>query len=154
MLSSSDDHEAAEDKARLTLTPAIFEITNITSLPRPFLSLLSVRPGESVLTSLTGPNHDDLSPISPSVLHYKPFLEVDGKVTTRSIIPVLMTGWPDIIEADLFEKCPEQVSDMAGRRGDRHESRTQGNFLRAIIRPDFAYENVYYPNPDKVWRLN
>src|SRR5205823_5830371 len=68
-----------QEKARLTLTPAIFDITELSVLPRSLLSLLSVRPGEAVLTSLTGPNHDDLSPLSTSVLHHKPFLEKDGR---------------------------------------------------------------------------
>jgi hypothetical protein len=40
------NRELAE-KARLTLTPAIFDVTEVTSLPRAVLSILSVRPGES-----------------------------------------------------------------------------------------------------------
>ena len=144
-------NEEAQEKARLTFTPAIFEITDITSLPKPFLSLLSVKPGESVLKTLTGPDHDDLSPLSTSILHYKPFLEVGGKFYT-----FYHSGFDDhladIIEADLFEKRPGQVSEMANRRGHRLES-DAGDLLKAIIRSDFAYQNVYYPNPDDAGNL-
>jgi hypothetical protein len=145
------EYEAENESARLTLTPAIFDITDLTALPKSLLSLLSVKPGESVLTTLTGPNHDDLSPLSPSVLHYKPFLEVDGRYYT-----FYHSGFEDhiadIVEADLFEKRPSQVSDMAGKRGDRLES-DAGDLLKAIIQPDFAYQNVYYPNPDDAGSL-
>jgi hypothetical protein len=144
-------HEEMQEKIRLTFTPAIFDITNLTSLPKPFLSLLSVKPGESILKTLTGPDHDDLSPLSTSVLHYKPFLEVDGKFYT-----FYHSGFDDhmadIIEADLFEKRPAQISDMAKRRSDRLES-DSNDLLSSIINPDFAYQNVYYPNPDDAGNL-
>jgi hypothetical protein len=147
---ASDDfqeqHEQANEAARLTLTPAIFDITDVTSLPKTFLSLLSVRPGESVLTTLTGPNHDDLSPLSPSLLHHKPFMEIDGRFYT-----FYHSGFEDniadIIEADLFAKRPGEIGAMTLRRGERLESDAH-DLLKVIIRPDFAFENVYYPNPD------
>ncbi|MHB0978161.1 MAG: YecA family protein [Minisyncoccota bacterium] len=146
-----EGHIAANESARLALTSAIFDITDVTALPKSFLSLLSVTPGESVLTTLTGRDHDDLSPLSPSMLHYKPFLEVDGRYYT-----FYHSGFEDhiadIVEADLFEKRPGQVSDMAGKRGDRLES-DAGDLLKAIIQPDFAYQNVYYPNPDDAGNL-
>lgn len=139
-------HDEIQEKMRLTFTPAIFEITDLTTLPKPFLSLLSVKPGESILTSLTGPNHDDLSQLSTSVLHYKPFLEVDGKFYS-----FYHSGFEDriaeIIEADLFQKRPGEVSEMAKKRSDRIESESK-DLLASIIRPDFAFQNVYYPNPD------
>lgn len=144
-------HDEMQEKMRLTFTPAIFEITDITSLPKPFLSLLSVKPGESILKTITGLDHDDLSPLSTSVLHYKPFLEVDGKFYT-----FYHSGFDDhlvdIIEADLFEKRPTQISEMAKKRSDRLES-DANDLLSSIIRPDFAYQNVYYPNPDKAGDL-
>lgn len=49
----AEEYAQAHEAARLTLTPAIFDITDISSLPEAFLSLLSVRPGESILTTLT-----------------------------------------------------------------------------------------------------
>jgi len=42
-------HREAEEKARLALTPAIFDITDVSSLPKAVLAVLSVRPGEAVL---------------------------------------------------------------------------------------------------------
>jgi hypothetical protein len=144
-------HDEMQEKMRLTFTPAIFDISDLTSLPKPFLSLLSVKPGESILKTITGPNHDDLSPLSTSVLHYKPFLEVDGRFYT-----FYHSGFDDhmadLIEADLFEKRPGQISEMAKKRSDRLES--DGNeLLSSIVRPDFAHQNVYYPNPDDAGAL-
>jgi len=144
-------HDEMQEKMRLTFTPAIFEITDLSSLPKPFLSLLSVKPGESILETLTGPDHDDLSPLSTSALHYKPFLEVDGKFYT-----FYHSGFEDhmadIIEADLFEKRPAQISVMAKKRSDQLES-DSNDLLSSIINPDFAYQNVYYPNPDDAGNL-
>jgi hypothetical protein len=139
-------HEELQEKLRLTFTSALFDITDITSLPKPFLSLLSVRPGESVLKTLTGPSHDDLSPLSTSVLHYKPFLEVEGRFYT-----CYHSGFEDhmadIIESDLFRRRPEQVSEMAKRRSDRLEAESK-DLLVSIVRAEFAYQSVYYPNFD------
>ena len=105
-----------------------------------------MRPGESVLTSLTGPDHDDLSPLSPSLLHHKPFVEIDGRFYT-----FYHSGFEDsiaeIIEADIFAKRPDDVTDMTARRGDRLESDAR-QLLSGLIQPDFVFENVYYPNPD------
>jgi hypothetical protein len=139
-------NDEMQEKARLTFTPAIFEITDITTLPKPFLSLLSVKPGESILKKLTGPDHDDLSPLSISTLHYKPFLEVDGQFYT-----FYHSGFDDyigeIIESDLFAKRPAQISEMAKKRSDRVES-DSNRLLSSTISPDFVFQNVYYPNPD------
>lgn len=144
-------YDETEEKMRLAFTPALFEITDLTSLPKSFLSLLSVKPGESILTKLTGPNHDDLSPLSPSILHYKPFLEADGKFYT-----FYHSGFEDriaeIIEEDLFQKQPNHISVMAKKRSNRIESDAK-DLLSLIINPDFAFQNVYYPNPDEVGNL-
>jgi uncharacterized protein YchJ len=139
-------YEDMQQKSALALTPAAFDITKLTNLPRPFLSLLSVTPGESVLTQITGPNYDDLSPLSTSVLHYKPFLELSG-----SFFVFYHSGLEDriaeIIEADLFQKKPSQISEMAKRRSDRLEADAK-RLLAGILLPDFACTNIYYPNPD------
>jgi hypothetical protein len=144
-------HDELQEKIRLTFTSAIFEITDLTALPRPFLSLLAVKPGESILTTLTGPNHDDLSPLSTSVLHYKPFLEVNGRFYT-----FYHSGFEDriseIIEVDLFNSRPKKISVMAKRRSDRVESDAK-SLLASILRPDFVLQNAYYPNPDEVGNL-
>jgi hypothetical protein len=139
-------YQDVQQKSALALTPALFEITDLTNLPKPLLSLLSVKPGEAVLTQLTGPQHDDLSPLSTSVLHYKPFLEVNGHFYN-----FCHTGLEDriaeIIEADLYQTRPAQVSEMAKKRSDRLEADAK-TLMTSILRPDFAFTNVYYPNPD------
>jgi hypothetical protein len=144
-------HEEMQEMMRQTMTPALFDISAMTTLPPAFLSMLSVKPGESVLTRLTGPNHDDLSPLSDSVLHYKPFLEVDGKYYY-----FLHTGFEDrladIVETDLFKMQPGNVSDMAKRRSDRLESDAI-TMLVDVLRPDFNHQSVYYPNPDEPGNL-
>jgi hypothetical protein len=56
------------------------------------------------------------------------------------------------IQTDLFEKRPAEVSEMAKRRSDRLESDSKV-LLSSIIQPDFAYQNVYYPNPDDAGEL-
>lgn len=143
--------EEMKEKMKLTFTPAIFEITHLTALPKSFLSILSVKPGESVLTSLTGPNNDDLSPLSPSILHQKPFLEYKGKFYT-----FYHSGFEDkiaeIIESDLFQRRQNQVTEMAKKRSMRIEADSKA-LLTSVVNPDFAFLNVYYPNPDKVGGL-
>ena len=142
-----EQYAQLQEKLRLTFTPAIFDITDLTSLPKTFLSLLSVKAGESVLTSLTGPGFDDLSPLSTSTLHYKPLLEVDGK-----FYYFYHSGFEDriaeIIEEDLFHKIPDKITDMAKRRSDRIELDSK-NLLISLVKPEFVFQNVYYPNPDK-----
>lgn len=140
-----------QEYMRLTFTPAIFDITDLTRLPKQVLALLSVKPGEAILTKLTGPGHDDLSPLSTSVLHYKPFVEVDGRFYT-----FYHSGFEDrmaeIIEADLFQQRPGQITVMAKKRSDRIETDAKA-LLTSLIKPDFAYQNVYYPNPDEAGGL-
>ena len=57
-------HADVQAQAERTFTAALFEITALTALPSSVLSLLSVKPGEAILNHLTGPDHDDLSPLS------------------------------------------------------------------------------------------
>lgn len=140
-------HRDVEEKARLTLTPAIFDITEITSLPKVVLSVLSIRPGESVLTELTGPNHDDLSPLSPSPLHHKPFLTKDDR-----FYYFYHSGFedriPEIIEDDLFQRFPDRASSLRRRRDEYLESLAT-DLLASIIKPDSKHRNVFYPDPDQ-----
>jgi hypothetical protein len=141
-----DLYDETQKKLHDAFTSVLFDITDITSLPKNFLSLLSVKPGESILTTLTGANHDDLSPLSPSILHDKPFLEVKDK-----FYYFYHTGFEDkiadIIEGDLFEKRPNQLPEMAKKRSDRVETDTKDLFT-SIIQPDLVFQNVYYPNPE------
>ena len=140
-------HEEGQEKARLTFTAAAFDITDVSQLPKDFLSMLSVKPGESILTKLTGDDNEDLSPLSPSVLHYKPFLEVDGKIYT-----FYHSGFEDhiaeIIEADLFAKKPKQRTKLETARSDYIEEKAK-ELLTSNLSNDFVLQNVYYPNPDK-----
>ncbi len=143
--------EEGMEKARQTFTSAIFDITDLTALPKPLLPLLSVKPEGSILTSLTGPNHDDLSPLSTSILHYKPFLEVNGR-----FYAFYHSGFEDrttgIIEDDLFQKRPDDIPVMAKKRSDRLEI-DSAELLRIVIKADFVFQNLFYPNPDAVGGL-
>ncbi|MDD5500739.1 MAG: SEC-C domain-containing protein [Candidatus Omnitrophica bacterium] len=142
-------HEELQELLYRTFTPAVFEITDM--MPKLILSLLSVKPGEAILTELTGPGHDDLSPLSNSVLHHKPFLEVDEKFYT-----FYHSGFDDwigeLIEADLFNKFPDKVSEMAKARSNRLETDTK-DLLTAVIHPDSVFQNIYYPNPEQAGNL-
>jgi hypothetical protein len=144
-----DDFGALQEKMRLTFTPAIFDITDVTSLPKNILSLLSIKPGESELTTLTGPapHHEDLSPLSTSQLHYKPFLEVGGRFYI-SYHSGFEDRIPEIIENDLFRRYPQKIGDMVNRRSDRLEEDSK-KLLSGILAPDFGSINLYYPNPDE-----
>lgn len=147
----SQQHANVRAQLERTLTAALFDITDLTTLPSALLSLLSVTPGEAILTCLTGPGHDDMSPLSTSVLHYKPFLQVKGKVYS-----FLHSGFEDriaeIIEADLFEKRPKLVPEMVKRRSDLLEAETI-SLVASIVKPEFALHSVYYPNPDQPGNL-
>jgi hypothetical protein len=133
-----------QEKMRLTFTPAIFDITEISPLPQTLMSLFSVRPGESILTKLTGPNHDDLSPLSTSVLHYKPFLYANARFYT-----FYHSGFQDriseIIEADLFAHYKNKIPVMAKRRSDQIEA-DAANLLKSVTNADFFHLNVFYPD--------
>lgn len=134
-------HRDVEEKARLTLTPAIFDITDTTSLPQVVLSTLSVQPGESILTTLTGPNHDDLSPLSLSPLHHKPFLKKDGH-----FYYFYHSGFEDriaeILENDVFQRFPNRASSLRRCRDEYVESLAT-DLLASIIKPDSEHRNLF-----------
>jgi len=140
-------HSDVQAQLGRTCTAELFDITDLTALPTEVLSLLSVTPGEAILTSLTGPGHDDLSPLSTSVLHYKPFLRANGRFYS-----FYHSGFEDrlaeIVEDDLFRKRPMQVPEMAKKRSDLLEAEAI-SLLTSVVTPDFAYQSVYYPNPDQ-----
>ncbi len=142
-------YEELQELLYRTFAPAVVEITDM--MPKSILSLLSVKPGEAILTELTGPGHDDLSPLSNSILHHKPFLEVEGKFYT-----FYHSGFDDsigeLIEADLFNKFPEKISEMANMRSKHLENETK-ELLTAVINPDSVFQNIYYPNPDQTGNL-
>ncbi len=139
--------ESVEESARLALTPAIFDITELSSLPRAVLAVLSVRPGESILTTLTGPDHDDLSPLSTSPLHEKPFVEWNGR-----FYYFYHSGFEDriseIIERDIFEKFPDREPGLRRKRDDYLE-KTACDLLASIVKPEGHYRNLFYPNPEQ-----
>lgn len=128
-------------------TPRLFEITDISSLPKPVLGLLSVKPGENPLSKLTGNNNEDLSPLSTDVEHYKPFLEIDGKIYT-----FYHAGFEDriaeIIENDLNKKFPKQRSSIEKLRSDYIETEAV-KLLSDILDPEYKALNLFYPNPDE-----
>lgn len=136
-----------EEKARLTFTPAIFDITTITALPLSVLLVLSVKPGEALLSSLTGLNHDDLSPLSPSHLHHKPFMEKASR-----FYYFYHSGFEDriveIIEDDLFQRFPGRESSLRRRR-DEHMESLATDLLVSIIKPDITHRNLFYSDPDQ-----
>jgi hypothetical protein len=136
-----------EELAALVFTPRILDITDLTSLPKEFLADLSIMPGESPLTAITGENHDDLSPLSNSPLHRKPFLEIDRRffVTYHS---GLHDYAAELIEAKLLSAFPEAADEMYQRRSDRSEA-VAVELLTRTIKPDFVYRNVFYPNPER-----
>lgn len=148
---ASDDfreaHREAEEKARLALTPAIFDVTDVSSLPKAVLAVLSVKPGEAVLRDPDLTQHDDLSPLATSILHYKPFLEAGGRFYF-----FYHSGFEDwsaeAIEADLLARRSSEVTSMAKRQSD-HLERLTGDLIRRVLKADFVVYQVYYPNPDQ-----
>lgn len=137
----------ASKKASAAWTVDLFEITDVSSLPKSVLSLLSVKPGENPLGKLTGDNHEDLSPLSTDVEHFKPFLEVDGKFYT-----FYHTGFEDriaeIIQNDLNDKFPKQRSSIEKVRSNYIEAEAV-ELLAGILKPGYKALNLYYPNPDE-----
>jgi SEC-C motif len=140
-------HEDTQEKLNEAMTVKLFEITNVSSLPKPVLSLLSVRPGEEPISGVTGPNNEDLSPLSTDILHYKPFLEVDGKFYT-----FYHSGFEDrmgeIIEADLNQKHPKKRTAIEKIRSNYIEKEAV-ELISGIISPTYTGRNLYYPNPDQ-----
>jgi hypothetical protein len=139
-------HDDFQEKAQLALTPAIFDITSLTALPQPVLSLLSVRSGEAILRDPTLTNQDDLSPLSDSVLHYKPFLENKDR-----FYGFYHSGFEDraadIIEDFILRERPDSESKMLKRKSEHFESVTK-ELMSGLLSPDVALENLYYPDPD------
>lgn len=143
--------ERFQEGIRLAFTEAAFLITDVSGLPHQLLSLLSVRPGESVLTALTGPNYDDLSPLSTSPLHYKPFIEVGGEFYS-----FFHSGFEDhiadIIEEDLLERFPDEADTLLDRKSEQLEAQALET-LQTLLRPEHTASSAYYPNPDAVGGL-
>ncbi len=141
-------HDDVQEKARLTLTPAIFDITSLTALPQPVLSLLSARAGEAILRDPALTNQDDLSPLSNSVLHYKPFFESKDR-----FYGFYHSGFEDraadIIEDFILRERPDSESKMLKRKSEHFESVTK-ELMSGLLRPDVALENLYYPDPDNL----
>jgi len=142
-----EHNRAAEEKTRLALTPAAFDITDVTSLPESVLSALSVRPGERVLRDPTLEQHDDISPLSTSVFHFKPFLQVGERFYF-----FYHSGFEDriaeIIEAELLNRRSSETASMAKKYSDHFENVAR-DLLAGIVRPDIALQQLYYPNPDQ-----
>lgn len=138
--------ESAQEKSRLALTPAVLDITEVSSLPSSIMTLLSVRPSENLLHSLTGPDHDDLSPLSPSILHEKPFLEIDGRfyLTYHSGLEDRVS---EIIERDLLRRFPDSAPTILEKRSDSAEE-LGAELLSSLVKPEGKHRNLYYPNPD------
>jgi len=142
--------DVAQGKGQKAFTVDAFNISSLTKLPKSLLSMLSIRPGEDILEELTrNTDHEDLSPLSRSMLHYKPFIEVDGEYYA-----FFHSGFEDriaeIIEADMFSKitAPTTRSKVERRRSDYLEVETQ-TLLDDVTHPDLSLLNVYYPNPDE-----
>ncbi len=141
-------YDDAKVKSMKALSPEAFEITELTGLPINLLSTLSVKPGEEILEKLTGDNHEDLSPLSGSVLHHKPFLEVNGKYYA-----FFHSGFEDriaeIIEKDMFDKISNKArrSRLENKRSDYLEEETKDIFDK-LLKPEKSFKNLYYKDPD------
>ena len=140
-------NEDVEQKLTEAWTIRLFDITDVSTLPKPVLSLLSVKPGVNPLEKLTGDNFEDLSPLSTDVEHYKPFLRVDDKFYT-----FYHAGFEDriaeIIEDDLNKKYPKQRPSIEKARSDYIEIEAV-ELLSSILKPDYKAISLYYPNPDE-----
>jgi SEC-C motif len=143
----AEAYAEAQEKLRLTLTPAIFDMTDLTRLPKPVLATLSVSPGESVLRDPELKQHDDLSPLSTSPLHFKPLLQVNERFYS-----FYHSGFedhvPELIAADLVARKPSDATAMARRHSDRIEE-VAAELLSRVLEPDFVFRQMYYPNPDQ-----
>jgi hypothetical protein len=141
-----EEYDAVNEKMKMAFTPAMFEITDVSNLPDEFLRALSIIPGESVQTDLE--NKDDISPLSTSVLHSRPFLLIDNKYYF-----FFHTGFEDriseLIEKDILTKKPEAENSMMDKRGLQLEE-VSLRLLSKILRPEQIHINLFYPNPDDV----
>lgn len=138
------EYSAMQENMSKAFTPAIFDITDIAQLPSAVLDVLSVQAGESIQTDFE--SNDDISPLSNSVLHYKPFLKANGRY-----YHFFHTGFEDriaeIIEQDLISKIPGAVDSMMNNRGHKLETGML-DLMAKILQPDQIHLNAFYPNPD------
>ncbi len=137
----------AQNKAQFVYTEQLFEITDVAKLPTSIMNALSIEPGESPLNKLTGPNHDDLSPLSTSPLHFKPFLKIKDKYYM-----FYHSGLEDkifeLIEYDLIKKSKGINPKVEKQRSDKVEQASL-NLLNRALNSDQVYQALYYENPDK-----
>jgi hypothetical protein len=140
-------HEDAQQKIQEAFTVKTFEITDVSKLPKAILALLSVSSGEKPLNTLTGPNNEDLSPLSTDILHYKPFFEAGGKFYT-----FYHSGFEDrmaqIIEDDLNKRFNARKKKIEKDRSDYIEKEAI-DLLGKIVGSSFVAQNLHYPNPDQ-----
>jgi hypothetical protein len=139
--------EDTQNKAQLVYTEQLFEITDIAKLPASIMDALSIEPGESPLEKLTGTNHDDLSPLSTSPLHFKPFLKIKDRYY-MFYHSGLEDKIFDLIEYDLIKKSNGINPKIEKQRSDKVE-RVSLNLLNKVLGSDKVYQALYYDNPDK-----
>lgn len=141
----------ASENARLAFTPAAFDITDLSNLPAEVLSALSIKPGQSPLDKLTGPNHDDLSPLSTSIFHDRPFIEKDGRVYSF-YHSGLEDRTTELLEHDIFARFPDREGSLRRKR-DEYLEVIAVDLLTVLLKPDADHRNAYYPNPDQAGHL-
>lgn len=124
-----------------TFTPQAFNITEISNLPKSLLSVIAIKPSESILTDLNY-NRDDLSPASMSPLHQKPFLEVDGQYYS-----FFHSGFedkiPNIIESEILRIRPGALEEIQSKRSQNIE-KLSSELFNDILKPDRVFRNLHY----------
>lgn len=133
-------------KAQFALTEKLFDITDIASLPPSVMDILSVQSGESPLLKLEGDEHDDLSPLSNSLLHFKPFLKVDVRYYT-----FYHSGLEDrvyeLIERDILQKAGK-INPKTEKKRSNSIERVSIDLLNKPLSSDKIYQSLHYDNPD------
>ncbi|MDD3607715.1 MAG: SEC-C metal-binding domain-containing protein [Candidatus Moranbacteria bacterium] len=139
-----DAHSETMVSYENAFTTKLFDVTEVSGLPIEILTLFSVKPEESILTDFD--SNDDISPLSISSLHYKPFIEVNGR-----FYHFLHSGFEDklteIIEDDLFSKMPTKAGNIIKLRSERLEMNAL-DLLKKILCPEMIFKNLYYPDPN------
>lgn len=136
-----------KDKANKVFTTELFDITDIGHLPISLLDLLSVKEGESLLTSASKmEDTDNLSPLTCSPLSLKPFFKFNNRYYLF-LHPGFEDNIGEIVERDLFDKYSQNIAPLTDARSNRLEERAAALFSM-ILNPDFIIKNAYYPNPD------
>lgn len=139
--------EDAQTKAQIAFTEQLFDITEIAGLPNEVMDALSVESGGAPLSELTGADHDDLSPLSTSPLHFRPFLKVDGRYYA-----FYHSGLEDrifeLIELDLIKKAGKINPKTEKQRSDKVE-RISIDLLNRALKSNKVYQSLYYENPDE-----